>query len=167
MVLRRGSGTHRRAVAAPPDPGRGRGSLLAAHLVSRATACLIASLVVVLTAGCGSSESVPGGGPPTGSGIEGTVTVGPTCPGPSSVNDTRDCSEPLSADLQVVDVSTGQQVAETSSDGQGDFQVDLPPGEYAIAVVAGAGAGFAEPVEVTVQSGRYSEAHLVVDSGVR
>jgi hypothetical protein len=120
---------------------------------------------VLLAAGCGSSDTAPGVGGSEGSGIEGTVTVGPTCPGPSIVNDARDCTEPLAADVRIVDDSTGQEAAQTSSDSEGHFRVDLRPGRYAIAVPGN--AGLAEPVQVKVQPGRYSEADVLIDSGVR
>ena len=130
----------------------------------RAEACLLAALAV-LAAGCGSSDTGSGGGASDGSGIEGTVTVAPTCPGPSVVNDNRDCSEPLAADLRVVEDSTGQEVAQTSSDSEGHFRVELPAGKYGVTVVNN--AGLAAPLEVTVSSGEYSEADVVIDSGMR
>ena len=132
--------------------------------MNRGVACLLAAFLVLAT-GCGSSDTTTEGGASHGSGIEGTVTVAPTCPGPSVVNDTRDCTEPLAADVRIVDDSTGQEAAQTTSDSEGHFRVDLPPGSYAITVPGN--AGLAEPVQVTVQSGKYSEADVLIDSGVR
>ncbi len=132
--------------------------------MNRGVAGALAALAV-LAGGCGSSDTTTGGGALQGSGIEGTVNVGPTCPGPSIVNDTRDCTEPLAADVRVVDDSTGQEAAQTTSDSEGHFRVDLPPGKYAITVPGN--AGLAEPVRVTVQPGKYSEADVLIDSGVR
>lgn len=93
------------------------------------------------------------------------MTVGPTCPGPSIVNDTRDCTEPLATELQFNDLATGNEVARASSDDQGHFRVALPAGEYRISATGDTGA--TTSVEVSVQSGRYSDADLLVDSGVR
>jgi hypothetical protein len=132
--------------------------------VNRGVTCLLAAFAI-LAASCGSSDTAGGGGASQGSGIEGAVNVGPTCPGPSIVNGTRDCTEPLAADLRVVTDSTGQEAAQTSSDSEGHFRVDLPPGSYAITVPGN--AGLADPVQVTVQPGKYSEADVLIDSGVR
>lgn len=132
---------------------------------SRAVVYLATIFAVALQAGCGSSEPAQDGGASGDSGVDGTVTVGPTCPGPSILGDTRDCSEPLATGLRVVDSSTGVEVAETASDDQGHFRVGLAPGKYTITTVDG--SLLATPVEVTVQSQRYSETDVLVDSGVR
>ena len=126
---------------------------------------LLALAVAASSAGCGSSESSQGGETSAGSGVEGTVTVGPTCPGPSIVNDSRDCTEPLATELQLIDLATGNEVARTNSDDQGHFRVNLPPGEYRLSATGDTGA--TTSVEVSVHSQRYSNADLLVDSGVR
>lgn len=150
--MRSGYGDHE--MTAP-----GSGSLI------RAAVCAIVLSAAALPSGCGSSAGSEDGGSAQGSGVEGTVTVGPTCPGPAIVNGEGDCTEPLAVDLQVIDAATGREAAQTSSDSQGHFRVDLAPGSYRIAVVGN--SGLAAPVEVTVKPAHYSVADLAVDSGVR
>ncbi len=76
---------------------------------------------------------------------------------------------PLSARLTITSGDPQRKVAETTSNADGHFRVPLPPGTYTIRPVnlTGAVTPIAQPVTVTVTSGRYATVVIPFDSGVR
>ncbi|MER6351993.1 hypothetical protein ABT186_09120 [Streptomyces sp. NPDC001634] len=60
-------------------------------------------------------------------------------------------------------------VTETTSDADGHFHIPLPPGTYTIRPVnlTGAVTPIAQPVSVTVTSGRFTTVVIPFDSGIR
>src|SRR6202011_17277 len=75
---------------------------------------------------------------PGTSGIEGTVLVSPTRPGPIRKDDGPSVS-PV-GNTQFAVKAGDATVATFTTDGEGRFQVALPPGHY-VALREGAGAG--------------------------
>lgn len=130
-----------------------------APAVRRAATSLavVASVAVVL--GCGDSSTQAS----SDSGITGTVTVGPTCPGPSNATNPQSCTAPLAVELVIADAAGGNEVARTSSDDAGEYTVDLAPGSYRITPDRPGAA----PVNVTVSPHSYSKLDILLDSGVR
>jgi hypothetical protein len=124
---------------------------------------VFALLTAATTAGCGPTShprAVPG------TGIEGRVTVGPTCP--VERVGTPCPPAPLSAVIIVRD-STGAKVARVASGKDGLFRVDLPPGTYTLDPQSPGPAGLprGEPQTVEVRRGAYTHAEVHYDSGIR
>jgi hypothetical protein len=122
---------------------------------------LILSIGAALAlAACGASAAQPG------SGIQGTVEVGPTCP-LERIN--SPCPpHPLAATVVVRD-SKGAEVTRFHSGGDGRFKVDLAPGTYSLLGLA-VGSGFLPrpiPATVTVTPATYTVVTVEYDSGIR
>ena len=101
------------------------------------------------------------------SGIEGTLTIGPTCPVEQPGEACAD--RPHQAEIAVRRAGTDSVVAVFSSGEDGSFRVELPPGDYILdpgepAMVYDPKA---EPMAVTVQEGRFTRVVMRFDSGVR
>ncbi len=129
--------------------------------MSRPFAGLTAALLTgVLLCGCGSPAAT------AGAGIEGTVTVGPTCP---VVRLDAPCPDrPLQAEVSVRDGS-GREVTRFRSGPDGRFRVDLPPGTYQLLGISPGPSGFPRPTPTTatVGAGRYTHVDVAFDSGIR
>ena len=103
--------------------------------------------------------------PPTTSGIEGTIVVSPIRPGPIRKDD-----GPSVAPVRNVPfvVKAGDAtVAKFTTDGEGRFQVALPPGHYVI--VKG---GALPPIghwrfEADVVAAQMTKVQWIADSGMR
>jgi hypothetical protein len=115
----------------------------------------------LLAGGCARSSSSSGSG---GSGIQGTVLLGPTCPVETIEHPCPD--KPIVADV-VVSSTDGKKVAGVRSGDDGRFSVAVPPGDYVITVLDLDGMQFAKPLSVTVRDGRFVEVTVSVDSGIR
>ena len=122
----------------------------------------VVGLVATLLAACGpSSASVP-----PGTGIHGTVTLGPTCP-VEKVGEPP-CVTPYAATLVITSAEDDSVVARVSSGPDGAFSVDVPPGDYVINPEPGSnGLPFGQPVDVTVEAGAYTEIEVSYDTGIR
>lgn len=122
-------------------------------------------LIVALSlAGCAKQASAPG----ADSGIRGTVTLGPLCPVERVDSPCPD--RPLQADVQVKDAASGDVVATVSSDADGRFTVEVPPGRYVMEGVPptpGSPFPLAKPLDVTVRPHRFTEVTVSFDSGIR
>ncbi len=65
--------------------------------------------------------------------ITGSVTLGPTCPGPVSDPPKPGCEDkPLETRLILLKVGSTQVIREFSSDSRGQFTLDVPAGTYMI-----------------------------------
>ena len=120
-------------------------------------ACLTAG---VMLAGCRLAA------PDAGSGVRGRVLVGPSCP---MVQAGETCpDQPYPASLDVVD-PVGRLVARLEADERGEFAVSLPEGTYVLAVSAASDAPlpWADPLEIVVRSGAWTEVTVRMDSGIR
>lgn len=118
-------------------------------------------------------ESEVAGEPPTEepviqrSGIEGRLTVGPTCPVEQAGEACPD--RPHRATITVRYAGTDSVATVFSSGEDGTFRVELPPGDYVLdpgepRMVYDPKA---EPLAVTVQEGRFTRVVMRYDSGVR
>ena len=126
---------------------------------------ILVSIILTLTmAACGPAAEPPI--PPGGTGIQGVVQSGPTCP-VERIN--SPCPpRPLAATVVVRDAA-GHEVARTQSGADGHFKVDVAPGTY---TVVGLNIGSSMlprpiPATVTVTSGSYTTVTLEYDSGIR
>ena len=120
----------------------------------------LSSLVfALLLAACGSGGAEPG------TGVEGTVTVGPQCPVETSDSPCPDL--PFVGDVAAT-ASDGDTTT-VPTDAQGRFTADLVPGSYTLAAVIRGGGGPPTPIpqSVVVEQGSYTQVTLEVDSGIR
>jgi hypothetical protein len=102
--------------------------------------------------------------PPVTSGIEGAILISPSRPGPI----TKDGPSVAPArDVQFL-VKAGDATVKTfTTDGEGRFQVALPPGHYVI-VKEGAAARIGRwRFEADVVAGEMTKVNWTADSGMR
>ena len=120
---------------------------------------IVATLVLTGTLlACGSPAQAPSGG------IRGSVTAGPTCP----VERPGSPCPPVPWTGTVRATAAGGSTFETTTDGQGAFELHLPDGTYTVApVVTGGGPPTAKPVQVTIAGGAMQTLDLQVDTGIR
>jgi hypothetical protein len=104
--------------------------------------------------------------PPSGtSGIEGTVLVSPSRPGPIRKDDGPSVA-PV-PNTQFVVKAGDATVATFTTDGEGRFQVALPPGHYVI-LREDAGARIGRwRFEADVVAGEMTKVNWTADSGMR
>ena len=102
---------------------------------------------------------------PGTSGIEGTVLVSPTRPGPITPRDGPDVAPVRNAQFLV---KAGEATVKSfTTDGEGRFQVALPPGHYVI-VKEGAPVRIGRwRFEADVVAGQMTKVSWTADSGMR
>ena len=111
---------------------------------------------VALLAGC--AANVQDGG------IEGTATIGPTCPVQQEPPD-PDCDDrPFEGSLRVV--RDGQEVKRFQPQADGSFRIAVAPGSYRIQDTADA-YPYCDAGPVTVVAGVYARLDVECDSGIR
>jgi hypothetical protein len=99
-------------------------------------------------------------------GISGVITVGPTRPGPSRAGELPDRG-PF-ADITFVVRSENATVASFTTDGQGRFQISVPPGHYTVSPKDwDGGPGRCGPFEVDVAMGKMTNVEWRCSSGMR
>ena len=103
--------------------------------------------------------------PPSASGIEGTIVVSPIRPGPIGKDDGPSVAPVGNTQFLV---KAGEATVKTfTTDGEGRFQVALPPGHYVIMR-----EGAAPPIgrwqfEADVVAGQMLKVNWTADSGMR
>jgi hypothetical protein len=105
-------------------------------------------------------------GPDRSSGIEGRVTIGPTCPVERPDSPCPDA--PLVATVRVLSGSDVVATGRSASDGT--FRIDVSPGTYTVAAEPTSSGGIAHgtPVDgVVVRAGTFTHVDLSIDSGIR
>ena len=101
------------------------------------------------------------------SGLEGRVTIGPTCPAQEIG---RECpARPYAATLLIKDAASGEVLHRIRSDQEGRFRLALPAGSYVVEPAAPelVSEPRAEPVSVTVRPGQWAWVRVRFDSGAR
>lgn len=103
--------------------------------------------------------------PPGTSGIEGTIVVSPIRPGPIRKDEERRVAPVRDAQFAI---KAGDATVKTfTTDGEGRFQVALPPGHYVI-VKEGAAARIGRwRFEADVVAGQVTKVNWTADSGMR
>jgi hypothetical protein len=99
-----------------------------------------------------------------GSGVEGSVQAGPTCP--VERVDSPCPPQPVAADVTVSD-SGGRVVARTRSGDDGRFRIGVAPGRYVVTAETGNTYPRCNPAEVTVPPDRYAGVVVECDTGIR
>lgn len=104
-------------------------------------------------------------GTPGASGIRGQALVGPACPGPVSAD--NPCpDQPIQATISVLGLN-GETVTQFQTDGEGYFQIELPPGKYILHPESPGKLPIGIDQEIVVPSGQYVEITIQYDSGIR
>jgi hypothetical protein len=106
---------------------------------------------------------------PPGPGVTGLVSAGPTCPVVTDPPDPSCADRPVDGAVLVVTTLDGVEVARTTSDAEGRFNLSLAPGTYRLEPQPVEGLmGTAAPIEFTVQLDAPSAELLVsYDTGIR
>ena len=117
---------------------------------------------LVLLAACGDDTIAP----PSNSGIEGTVTIGPMCP---VVQENTPCPDEAYVATIVIEDLDGDEVARTQSGEDGRYRVGVAPGTYwLLPQWPNEGAPPSAPEQqVEVRAGEYTHADIQYDSGIR
>jgi hypothetical protein len=100
--------------------------------------------------------------PPFGSGITGLAVRGPITP---VCRVDVPCDAPAAEIVITVLDENGGEVAQVMTDDQGRFQADLPAGIYKLSAPGGIGKTVSSPI--TVQDGKFTDASLFIDTGIR
>jgi hypothetical protein len=118
-------------------------------------------IMTLAIAACGAQPAAP-----AGTGIQGMVEVGPTCP-VERIN--SPCPpHPLAATVVVRDGARAE-VARFTSGADGRFKVDLRPGTYSLTGLTSGSSPMPRPIptSVTVTQGSYTTVNVEYDSGIR
>ncbi|MFF7929087.1 carboxypeptidase-like regulatory domain-containing protein [Streptomyces mirabilis] len=132
------------------------------------TALAVPALAAAVLSAVGCGDSRASGSPgASDSGIEGRTMVDGGCP---VVREHSPCPDrPLSARLTITTGAPERTVTKTTSGADGHFRIPLPPGTYTLhpANLTGAVTPIAQPMDVTVTSGRFTTIVVSFDSGIR
>jgi hypothetical protein len=101
------------------------------------------------------------------SGVEGLVTIGPTCPVERYPPDPSCADRPYATTLKIVRARSHAFVKRFESRSDGRFRVHLVRGRYLIEQTGTASLPRLAPVAVTVHSDRFTRVNLMFDSGIR
>ena len=116
--------------------------------------------IVLISLACGLLAT------PTDSGITGKALVGPMCP---VMVEGQECpDQPYQATI-TVDSLEGRKIAQFQTDEQGNFTVQLAPGEYILHPETPEGKlfPFANEQRFIVLPGEYTRLIVLYDSGIR
>ena len=156
------------------EPGTRGSSRLGLRLVAAATV-LFAGLVVgvALFAACGNPRTtdqasnkavVPGIARDADGGVQGVVTIGPTCPVERADSPCPD--KPYQTEVIVLS-SGGAELARAATDEEGRFNFALLPGDYRLSEVVSGTFPRPSVVSVHVVAGAWTFVHITLDSGIR
>lgn len=112
-------------------------------------------------------QSQPGNPTSTpSSGVEGSVTEGPMCPGPVQIGNNTCPDQPYQATIVVLDAANNK-VTQVQSDANGYFIIPLDPGTYTLHPISGQPLPIAGDQTVVVISGQYIQVTIQFDTGMR
>lgn len=125
----------------------------------------IAATVVLLGFGATAGMAQPPSSPVPGSGLEGVILIAPAHPGPSKV-DVADTA-PLANTVFIV-TKGNETITSFTTDAQGAFRINLPPGHYAVSRKdAAPRIGHFGPFEVDLVEGQIAKVKWTCDTGMR
>ena len=122
---------------------------------------IVGATLITLFSMTAVAETLPSGM----SGIEGTIVISPTRPGPIRKEEEPSAAPVCNAQFAI---KTGDATVKTfTTDSEGHFQVALPPGHYVI-VREGAPPRIGRwRFEADVAAGRVTKVNWTADSGMR
>lgn len=104
--------------------------------------------------------------PTPNSGIEGTVTEGPMCPGPVQIGNNTCPDKPYQTTITVLGADN-KVIAQIQTDVKGQFKIALEPGVYVLQPAPGNPLPRAGDQTVEVNGGLYTQVTIVYDTGMR
>ena len=119
-------------------------------------ACLTLVGALLLAIGCST--------PPSDSGIEGEVRIGPVSPVETAGTP---ASAPYAAEMLIHHEDGRGKVVRVRSGEDGRFRVNLAPGIYVVEPVVAEVLPVAAPVTVEVEPHRFAKVTINYDSGIR
>ena len=131
---------------------------------------LVGAILAHETAATTTAAGVPGALPvgrpgKIDTGVEGIVTIGPTCPVQRIPPDPACANKPYPTTLLIS--STGRPDIRVTTDAQGYFSRELPPSDYTIRAAAQTMMPRLSPVTFSVTTHNRASLNLVFDSGIR
>lgn len=107
---------------------------------------------------------------PNNSGVEGTVTYGPTCPVQHLPPEPTCEPRPYVVDIAIKSLDGKTTIAQTSSGADGRYKINVKPGSYLIQTVnlRGSIESLGEySGKVTVFNNKFTHLDIEIDSGMR
>lgn len=104
---------------------------------------------------------------PYNSGVQGTVSLGPTCPVQRMPPDPACADKPYATAVLVYRASSKTPFVIGNSNTDGTFQFSLPPGSYTLAAGSGTTLPRCSSIPVTVVPDIYTEISIPCDTGIR
>ncbi len=104
---------------------------------------------------------------PAGSGIRGTVLLGPTCPVLRDPPDPQCADKAYTTTIQVYRAGFSAVVATGKSGVTGTFEISLQPGTYTVVASGGTMLPRCSSVEAVVSQAKYSTIRISCDTGIR
>jgi hypothetical protein len=117
-------------------------------------------ITVCIAAACNAEVGQAGGGGT----IVGHVTLGPIMP---VCREGVPCDGVYKGAKVEVRTKSGTVVAQTKSDDNGDFRIDVAPGAYTITIAVDAMLPSCSTAEVVVSKGQTATANIDCDTGIR
>ena len=116
-----------------------------------------------------SVTSGSGGGSiaPYHSGVQGTVSLGPTCPVERTPPDPTCAPKPYATAVIVYRSGSQSAFLMGNSDANGLFKFSLPPGSYTLEATSGKTFPRCAPVKITVPASGYASTTISCDTGIR
>ena len=104
---------------------------------------------------------------PYHSGIQGTVSLGPTCPVERVPPNPQCADKPYAAAIIVYHTGSHSVFIMGNSDTNGVFKFSLPPGSYTLKALSGNVSPRCTPVNVEVPASGYASTTIFCDTGIR
>lgn len=104
---------------------------------------------------------------PYNSGVQGTVSLGPTCPVERVPPDPSCADKPYAAAVVVYRVNSQSVFLMGNSNADGAFKFSLPPGSYTLKAISGNVFPRCTPVNVEVPASGYASIAISCDTGIR
>lgn len=127
---------------------------------------LVTTLIIIFSLNACSVLNPTTPYPTLSSGIEGTVTEGPMCPGPVPIGNNPCPDQPYQASIAIIDKNK-KQIKQITTDNDGYFKIQLPPGMYTVHPEPGKPFPIASDQTVLVVDGKYTQVAIIYDTGIR
>lgn len=101
------------------------------------------------------------------SGITGKIFIGPTCPVVRTEIEKECQDKPYKATVVVKTQDSSREITRFHSDSEGNFKVELKPGNYFLTSGENVQLPLLKPVSVEVKENKWTEVNLSFDSGIR
>lgn len=115
------------------------------------------------------TTTTSGGGSilPYNSGVQGVVSLGPTCPVERNPPDPQCAEKPYATSIVVSRVGAGAPFLIGNSNADGTFKFSLPPGQYTLIAGGNKMLPRCNPVSITVGPIGYVTTTVSCDTGIR